>query len=172
MSGSEGRCERECSGGEGLLGGDGEVDRPVGGRGAADRDPGGRSADLPSEPPAGPSPTGRNFGTPPWKRPPIPIGAPPPKPPPPPLPPPPPPPDFSITGALLSLTWATFFSLAPLWMSDSSAPLPFASDELSLGGVVFASLKVGGGGGPGGGGGGGIGILSLRWHRSVWGKGR
>lgn len=55
MSGSEGRCERECSGGEGLLGGDGEVDRPVGGRGAADRDPGGRSADLPSEPPAGPS---------------------------------------------------------------------------------------------------------------------
>lgn len=55
MSGSEGRCERECSGAEGLLGGDGEVDRPVGGRGAADRDPGGRSADLPSEPPAGPS---------------------------------------------------------------------------------------------------------------------
>lgn len=168
MSGSEGRCERECSGGEGLLGGDGEVDRPVGGRGAADRDPGGRSADLPSEPPAGPSPIGRNFGTPPWKRPPIPFGAPPPKPP----PPPPPPPDFSITGALRSLTWPTFFSLAPLWMSDSSAPLPFASDELSLGGAVFASWKVGGGGGPGGGGGGGIGILTLRWHRSVWGKGR
>lgn len=41
-------------------------------------------------------PTGRNFGTPPWKRPPIPIGAPPPKPPPPPpLPPPPPPPPDS-----------------------------------------------------------------------------
>lgn len=45
---------------------------------------------------------------------------------------------LSITGALRSLTWVTFFSLAPLWMSDSSAPLPFASDELSLGGAVFA----------------------------------
>lgn len=34
-------------------------------------------------------------------------------------------------------------------------------------------LKVGGGGGPGGGGGGGgIGILSLCWHLSVWGKDR
>lgn len=45
---------------------------------------------------------------------------------------------LSITGALRSLIWPTFFSLAPLWMSDSSAPLPFASDELSLGGAVFA----------------------------------
>lgn len=142
MSGSDGRWERCCSDGDGLVGGEGELERPVGGRGAAGRAPGGRRADLPTEPQAEPSPTGRNFGTPPWKSPPIPIGPPPPKPPPPPppppLPPPPPPPDFSITGALRSLTTPTFFSLAPLWMSDSSAPLPFASDEFSLGGVVFA----------------------------------
>lgn len=55
MSGSDGRWERWCSGGEGLLGGEGELERPVGGRGAAGRDPGGRRADLPTEPPAGPS---------------------------------------------------------------------------------------------------------------------
>lgn len=50
MSGSEGRWERWCSGGEGLLGGVGEEERPVGGRGAAGRDPGGLKADLPTEP--------------------------------------------------------------------------------------------------------------------------
>lgn len=55
MSGSEGRWERWCSGGEGLLGGEGEVERPEGGRGAEDRDPGGLRADLPTEPPAEPS---------------------------------------------------------------------------------------------------------------------
>lgn len=66
MSGSEGRWEeRWCSGGEGLLGGEGEEERPVGGRGAAGRAPGGRRADLPTEPLAEPSPTGRSFGTPP-----------------------------------------------------------------------------------------------------------
>lgn len=43
-------------------------------------------------------------------------------------------------------------------MSVSRAPLPLASSRLSLGGVVFAWLKVGGGGGPGGGGG-GMGML-------------
>lgn len=45
---------------------------------------------------------------------------------------------LSITGALRSLTPVTFFSLAPLQMSDSRAPLPLVSDEFSLGGVVFA----------------------------------
>lgn len=55
MSGSEGRWERWCSGGEGLLGGEGEEERPVGGRGAAGRDPGGLKADLPTDPPAEPS---------------------------------------------------------------------------------------------------------------------
>lgn len=60
MSGSEGRWERCCSGGEGLLAGEGEEERPVGGRGAAGRDTGGRRADLPTEPPAKPS--GRQTG--------------------------------------------------------------------------------------------------------------
>lgn len=55
MSGSEGRWERWCSGGEGLLAGEGDEERPVGGRGAAGRDPGGRRADLPTEPQAEPS---------------------------------------------------------------------------------------------------------------------
>lgn len=55
MSGSEGRWERWCSGGEGLLAGEGEGERPVGGRGAAGRDPGGLRADLPTEPPVEPS---------------------------------------------------------------------------------------------------------------------
>lgn len=45
---------------------------------------------------------------------------------------------LSSTGALRSLTTPTFFSLAPLWMSDSSAPLPLVSELLSLGGVVLA----------------------------------
>lgn len=54
MSGSDGRWER-CSDGEGLLGGEGELERPVGGRGAAGRDTGGRRADLPTEPPTEPS---------------------------------------------------------------------------------------------------------------------
>lgn len=43
-----------------------------------------------------------------------------------------------MIGPLRSLITVTFFSLVPLQMSDSSAPLPLASDELSLGGVVFA----------------------------------
>lgn len=55
MSGSEGRCECWCSDGEGLFVGVGEVERPEGGRGAVGRDPGGLRADLPTEPPAGPS---------------------------------------------------------------------------------------------------------------------
>ena len=55
MSGSEGRWERWCSGGEGLLPGEGEVERPVGGRGAVGLDPGGLSAERPTEPPAEPS---------------------------------------------------------------------------------------------------------------------
>lgn len=55
ISGREGRWERWCSGGEGLLPGEGEVERPVGGRGATGRDPGGLSADLPTEPPDEPS---------------------------------------------------------------------------------------------------------------------
>lgn len=55
MSGSEGRWECCCSGGEGLLAGEGDGERPVGGRGAAGRVPGGRRADLPTEPPARPS---------------------------------------------------------------------------------------------------------------------
>lgn len=45
---------------------------------------------------------------------------------------------LSMMGALLSLTTATFLSLAPLQMSFSSAPRPLASSRLSLGGVVFA----------------------------------
>lgn len=45
---------------------------------------------------------------------------------------------LSRTGALRSLTTPTFFSLAPLQMSDRRAPLPFASELLSFGGVVFA----------------------------------
>lgn len=44
----------------------------------------------------------------------------------------------SRMGALRSLTTPTFFSLVPLQMSDSSAPLPLASEPLSLGGVVLA----------------------------------
>lgn len=70
---------------------------------------------------------------------------------------------FSRIGVLLSLTTETFLSLVPLQMSDSKAPLPFASSRLSLGGVVLAWLKVGGGGGgPGAGGaGGGAGILTF-----------
>ncbi len=55
MSGSDGRWVRWCSDGEGLLGGEGELERPVGGRGAAGRDIGGRRADLPTDPPTGPS---------------------------------------------------------------------------------------------------------------------
>lgn len=55
MSGREGRWERCCSGGDDLLGGVGELERPAGGRGAVGRDPGGLRADLPTEPPAGPS---------------------------------------------------------------------------------------------------------------------
>lgn len=55
MSGSDGRWERCCSDGEGLVGGEGELERPVGGRGAAGRAPGGRRADLPTEPQAEPS---------------------------------------------------------------------------------------------------------------------
>lgn len=55
MSGREGRWERWCSGGDGLLLGEGDGERPVGGRGAAGRDPGGRRADLPTDPPTGPS---------------------------------------------------------------------------------------------------------------------
>lgn len=167
MSGREGRRERWGSGGEGLsLGeglspGEGEVERPGVDRGAAGLEPGGRRADLPTV--ASPAPTDRSFGMPPAKRPPRPT-------PEPPLLPPPPPPlplsfGFSITGALLSLTTPTFFSLAPLEISESNAPLPFASSRFNLGAVVFAWLKVGGGGGPGGGGGGGgTGILSLCGH--------
>lgn len=45
---------------------------------------------------------------------------------------------LSSTGALRSLTTPTFFSLAPLQMSDSSAPLPLDSEACSLGGVVLA----------------------------------
>lgn len=56
MSGSEGRWVR-WSDGVGLSGGEGELERPVGGRGAAALEPGGRRADLPTEPPAGPSDT-------------------------------------------------------------------------------------------------------------------
>lgn len=52
---------------------------------------------------------------------------------------------LSMTGALRSLTMPTFFSLAPLWMSDSRAPLPLTSDELSLGAVVLACRKRAGG---------------------------
>lgn len=48
-------------------------------------------------------------------------------------------------GALRSLTTPTFFSLAPLQMSDSSAPLPLDSEALSLGGLVLA-CGLGGGG--------------------------
>lgn len=55
MSGREGRCDRWGSDEEGLLGGVGELERPVGGRGAAGRDPGGLRADLPREPTTGPS---------------------------------------------------------------------------------------------------------------------
>lgn len=157
MSGNEGRGLGFCSGGE--------VRSSFVWRGTAGREPGGRSADLP----AVVSPTGRSLGTPPLNRPPIGIGPElPPNPPPlpplllPPPPPPPPPPEPSITGALLSLTTVVFFSLAPLHMSDSRAPLPLDSLPVSLGGVVFAWLKVGGGGGPGGGGGGGgMGILVI-----------
>lgn len=46
-----------------------------------------------------------------------------------------------MTGALRSLTAVTFFNLAPLQMSDSSAPLPLASFEDSFGGVVLAFCK-------------------------------
>lgn len=169
-SGREGRWERDCSGGEEAWGEglSGSSWRP-GGRGAALRVPGGCMADLPAEP----SPTGLSLGTPPWNRPPIGWTAPGELAPPLPLAPPPPPPlGFSKTGALRSLTTPTFFSLAPLVMSVSSAPLPLASSRFSLGGVVLAWLKVGGGGGPpgGGGGGGGIGILAFqqasRWSGS------
>lgn len=162
MSGREGR---------GFLDGAGGEERSslacwLVGRGIAGREPGGRSAALP----AVPSPTGRSLGTPPLNRPPIGIGPePPPKPPPLPPPlllPPPPPPGFSITGALRSLAIATFFSLVPLHMSDSSAPRPLASSRGSLGALVFAWLKAGGGGGPGGGGGGGgIGMLRFLQER-------
>ena len=56
---------------------------------------------------------------------------------------------MSRDGALLSLV-TVFFSLAPLCMSLSSAPLLFV-----FGGGREETGALGGGGGPGGGGGGG-----------------
>lgn len=106
------------------------------------------------------SPADFNFGIPPAKRPPSPIGdAPIPPPPPPPLLLPPIPPPlllglglFVTAGALRSLVTA-FFSLAPLCIWLSKAPLSWGLPE-DLGGGPEA-LGAGGGGGPGGGGGGG-----------------
>lgn len=43
------------------------------------------------------------------------------------------------------MTTPVFFSLAPLQMSDSSAPLPLDSEVLSLGGVVLACEGTEGG---------------------------
>lgn len=65
---------------------------------------------------------------------------------------------LSIIGALLSLTTPTFFNLAPLQISESNAPRPFASSRFSLGGVVFACGKS---------------VFHFRWgiprvHRGWW----
>lgn len=66
-SGREGLWDRECSGGEACWAEHSVLSWRTGGRGAAGRVPGGVRGDLPTEP----SPTGRNLGTPAWKRPPI-----------------------------------------------------------------------------------------------------